>query len=84
MTKELLPTSGKSPLQPCFKARKFNLVRERGLEPPRVCTHQYLKLARLPFRHSRTNSTDTYYDLRSFSATTAPLGIAIVFMVLFT
>ena len=29
------------------------LVREGGLEPPRPVGHQHLKLARLPFRHSR-------------------------------
>ena len=29
------------------------IVREGGLEPPRPCGHQHLKLARLPFRHSR-------------------------------
>ena len=29
------------------------LVREGGLEPPRPFGHQHLKLARLPFRHSR-------------------------------
>ena len=28
-------------------------VRQRGLEPPRDCSHQPLKLARLPFRHCR-------------------------------
>ena len=31
------------------------MVRERGLEPPQDCSHYHLKVARLPFRHSRTN-----------------------------
>ena len=31
-----------------------NLVRLRGLEPPRVLPHSDLNAARLPFRHSRT------------------------------
>ena len=31
----------------------FQMVRQRGLEPPQGCPHQRLKLARLPFRHYR-------------------------------
>ena len=34
------------------------IVREGGLEPPRPFGHQHLKLARLPFRHSRKWSTN--------------------------
>jgi hypothetical protein len=29
------------------------VVRSRGLEPPRYCYHWHLKPARLPFRHGR-------------------------------
>lgn len=29
------------------------MVREEGLEPPRPFGHQFLKLTRLPLRHSR-------------------------------
>src|SRR5579859_1361057 len=32
-----------------------DLVRERGLEPPQDCSHYHLKVARLPFRHSRVD-----------------------------
>ena len=31
----------------------FLLVREMGFEPTQYCYHKHLKLARLPFRHSR-------------------------------
>ncbi len=31
------------------------MVREGGLEPPRDCSHKVLSLARLPFRHSRSD-----------------------------
>jgi hypothetical protein len=37
----------------------FFLVRERGLEPPQDCSHYHLKVARLPFRHSRPSSQGT-------------------------
>ncbi len=36
----------------------ISVVREGGLEPPRPFGHQHLKLARLPFRHSRKWSTE--------------------------
>ena len=36
--------------------QEVSLVRERGLEPPQDCSHYHLKVARLPFRHSRDNS----------------------------
>lgn len=42
------PAGAKKPLL----SRGF-FVREGGLEPPRPYGHQHLKLARLPFRHSR-------------------------------
>jgi hypothetical protein len=35
------------------KPGRLNLVRERGLEPPHPYGHYHLKVARLPFRHSR-------------------------------
>ncbi len=47
------PQTRRNPLQ-C----KGFLVREGGLEPPRPFGHQHLKLARLPFRHSRKWSTE--------------------------
>lgn len=43
------PSTGSKP----SRVRQLSLaVPERGLEPPRSCEHQLLKLARLPFRHS--------------------------------
>jgi hypothetical protein len=33
------------------KRGKKEIVLGRGLEPPRPCGHQHLKLTRLPFRH---------------------------------
>ena len=35
-------------------------MRPRGLEPPRGCPHQPLKLARLPFRHDRSIKVTSY------------------------
>ena len=56
----LRPTSLADPTQPGPAERQnprrsggSAAVREGGLEPPRPCGHQHLKLARLPFRHSR-------------------------------
>ena len=48
------------------------LVREGGLEPPRPFGHQHLKLARLPFRHSRKWSTNVSALLDAWHARSAP------------
>ena len=38
--------------------RRTELVRSRRLELPRGFPHKHLKLARLPFRHDRTGSSE--------------------------
>jgi hypothetical protein len=39
--------------------RRYTLVREGGVEPPRPCGHWNLNPARLPFRHSRNEEEDS-------------------------
>ncbi len=45
-----------------------SIVREGGLEPPRPFGHQHLKLARLPFRHSRKWSTNVSARIHAWHA----------------
>ena len=47
-------------------------MREGGLEPPRPFGHQHLKLARLPFRHSRKVESETLAQCRLDPRLTTP------------
>jgi hypothetical protein len=40
-----------------WEKRVWKVVRKGGLEPPRPCGHQLLRLARLPLRHFRVGSS---------------------------
>ena len=49
-------------------------VREGGLEPPRPFGHQHLKLARLPFRHSRKWIPNVSAPCNAWHAPTRPMS----------
>ena len=51
-----------------FRLRPFTMVRAGGVEPPRAYTHCHLKTARLPFRHTRRQSTNLHQNLRNLKS----------------
>ena len=52
----------------------YPLVRVGGVEPPRAYTHCHLKTARLPFRHTRRQSTNLHPDAQSYNLRRVAVG----------
>ena len=52
----------------------FYIVRVGGVEPPRAYTHCHLKTARLPFRHTRRQSTNLHPDAQSYNLRRVAVG----------